>query len=72
VSQLVLKRDHVLVDTVGLGGVETPTQVPYHLSHKEGLCTCECTYTHSHKFYLPRNHLLHYCSLKSLKFFFFS
>ncbi|KAJ4806051.1 DEAD-box ATP-dependent RNA helicase 48 [Rhynchospora pubera] len=27
VSQLVLRRDHVFVDTVGLGGVETPTQV---------------------------------------------
>jgi hypothetical protein len=39
VSQLVLKRDHVLVDTVGLGGVETPTQVPYHSSNKEGSCT---------------------------------
>lgn len=27
VSQLVLKREHVFVDTVGLGCVETPTQV---------------------------------------------
>ncbi|KAL6912313.1 hypothetical protein ACP4OV_001118 [Aristida adscensionis] len=27
VSQLVLKRDHVFVDTVGLGAVETPTKV---------------------------------------------
>ncbi|KAG8072987.1 hypothetical protein GUJ93_ZPchr0006g44215 [Zizania palustris] len=27
VSQLVLKRDHVLVDTVGVGAVETPTKV---------------------------------------------
>lgn len=26
-SQLVLKRDHVFVDTVGLGTVETPTKV---------------------------------------------
>lgn len=41
-SQLVLRRDHVLVDTVGLG-VETPTQVPYYLLHKEGLCICGCT-----------------------------
>ncbi|WVZ73054.1 hypothetical protein U9M48_021408 [Paspalum notatum var. saurae] len=27
VSQLVLKRDHIFVDTVGLGAVETPTKV---------------------------------------------
>ncbi|KAK3159532.1 hypothetical protein QOZ80_2AG0151230 [Eleusine coracana subsp. coracana] len=27
VSQLVLKRDHVFLDTVGLGAVETPTKV---------------------------------------------
>ena len=27
VSQLVLKRDHVYVDTVGLGGLETPAKV---------------------------------------------
>ncbi|CAO2046956.1 unnamed protein product [Urochloa humidicola] len=27
VSQLVLKRDHVFVDTVGIGAVETPTKV---------------------------------------------
>lgn len=27
ISQLVLKREHVFVDTVGLGCVETPTQV---------------------------------------------
>ncbi|CAN6252734.1 unnamed protein product [Urochloa humidicola] len=27
VSQLVLKRDHVFVDTVGVGAVETPTKV---------------------------------------------
>ena len=27
VSQLVLNRDHVFVDTVGLGAVETPTKV---------------------------------------------
>ncbi|PAN09057.1 hypothetical protein PAHAL_1G455300 [Panicum hallii] len=27
VSQLVLKRDHVFIDTVGLGAVETPTMV---------------------------------------------
>ncbi|TVU27631.1 hypothetical protein EJB05_19126 [Eragrostis curvula] len=33
VSQLVLKRDHVFVDTVGLGAVETPTKVQqlYHV-----------------------------------------
>nr|CAD1830747.1 unnamed protein product [Ananas comosus var. bracteatus] len=27
VSQLVLKRDHVFVDTVGLGGLETPAKI---------------------------------------------
>ncbi|XP_072967753.1 DEAD-box ATP-dependent RNA helicase 48-like [Typha angustifolia] len=27
VSQLVLKRDHIFVDTVGLGGIETPAKV---------------------------------------------
>jgi len=32
VSQLVLKRDHVFVDTVGLGAVETPTKVTYFLN----------------------------------------
>ncbi|XP_006648157.1 DEAD-box ATP-dependent RNA helicase 48 [Oryza brachyantha] len=33
VSQLVLKRDHVFVDTVGLGAVETPNKVEqlYHI-----------------------------------------
>ncbi|XP_023551234.1 probable DEAD-box ATP-dependent RNA helicase 48 isoform X1 [Cucurbita pepo subsp. pepo] len=44
ISQLVLKREHVFVDTVGLGCVETPTQVRQscliapHESHFQIVC----------------------------------
>lgn len=40
------------MDTVGLGGVETPPQVPYRLLYKEG-GTCKCTYDDSQSQILP-------------------
>lgn len=35
ISQLVLKREHAFIDTVGLGCVETPTQVYYNCGNKK-------------------------------------
>jgi hypothetical protein len=35
ISQLVLKREHDFIDTVGLGCVETPAKVYYNSGEKK-------------------------------------
>lgn len=35
ISQLVLKREHAFIDTVGLGCVETPAKVYYYSGNQK-------------------------------------